>query len=69
MVRNQKSICNNTKSVHKGYSIISIRKILEVGLFFKINTKISEIPAKNIVTFQKNDTVRQAIQRMFDNNS
>ena len=54
---------------YKGYSIISVRKILEVGLLFKINTPISVISPKNIITFHKNDTVRQIIQRMFDNNT
>lgn len=54
---------------YKGYSIISVRKILEIGLLFNIKTTISAIPAKNIVTFHKNDTVRQIIQRMFDNHT
>ncbi|MFZ0184272.1 MAG: CBS domain-containing protein [Nitrosotalea sp.] len=52
---------------YKGYSVISARKILEVGTFFKINTTISSIPTKKIITFHKSDTVRQIIQRMFDN--
>jgi CBS domain-containing protein len=52
---------------YKGYSVISARKILEVGTTFKINTTISSIPTKKIITFHKNDTVRQIIQRMFDN--
>ena len=52
---------------YKGYSVISVRKILEVGTLFKINTTISAIPTKKIITFHKNDTVRQIIQRMFDN--
>ena len=52
---------------YMGYSVISARKILEVGTSFKINTTITAIPTKKIVTFRKNDTVRQIIQRMFDN--
>jgi predicted transcriptional regulator len=52
---------------YKGYSVISARKILEVGSLFKINTTVSAIPTKKIITFHKNDTVRQIIQRMFDN--
>lgn len=51
----------------KGYSVISARKILEIGTSFKINTTISSIPTKKIITFHKNETVRQIIQRMFDN--
>ena len=52
---------------YHGYSAISARKILEVGTLFKINTPISAIPTKKMVTFQKKDTVRDTIQRMFDN--
>ena len=52
---------------YHGYSVISARKILEVGTVFKINTPISAIPTKKIVTFNKKDTVRQIVQRMFDN--
>ncbi len=52
---------------YHGYSVISARKILEVGTFFKINTTISIIPSKKIITFHKEDTVKQIIQRMFDN--
>ncbi|WP_101478209.1 CBS domain-containing protein [Candidatus Nitrosotalea bavarica] len=51
---------------YKGYSVISARKILEVGTSFKINTTVSAIPTKKIITFHKNDTVRQIIQRMFE---
>ena len=52
-----------------GYSAISARKVLEVGTTFQVNTTISEIPRKKIITFHKEDTVRQIIQRMFDNNT
>jgi len=52
---------------YNGYSVLSARKILEVGTGFKIKTPISAIPPKKIITFHKNDTVRQIIQRMFDN--
>lgn len=50
-----------------GYSVISARKIIEVGTGFKINTTISAIPTKKIITFNKKDTVRQIVQRMFEN--
>lgn len=52
---------------YHGYSVISARKILEVGTAFKINTPISAIPTKKMITFHKKDTVRQIVQRMFDN--
>jgi predicted transcriptional regulator len=54
---------------YKGYSVISARKILEVGTSFKINTTVSAIPTKKIITFHKNDTVRQIIERMFEYNT
>jgi CBS domain-containing protein len=52
---------------YHGYSIISARKILDVGTLFKIKTAISAVPTKKIITFSKDDTVKQIIQRMFDN--
>ncbi|MDE1769602.1 MAG: CBS domain-containing protein [Thaumarchaeota archaeon] len=52
---------------YHGYSAISARKILGVGSTFKINTQISAIPTKKMVTFQKKDKVRDIVQRMFDN--
>lgn len=51
---------------YKGYSVISARKILEVAISHKINTVISTIPTKKIITFRKDETVRQVIQRMFE---
>jgi CBS domain-containing protein len=52
---------------YHGYSVISARKILEVGTLFKINTNISVIPRKKTITFHKEDTVKQIIQLMFNN--
>lgn len=52
---------------YHGYSVISARKILEIGTLYEINTSISAIPTKKMITFQKKDTVRDIIQRMFDN--
>ena len=52
---------------YHGYSVISARKILEVGTSYEINTSISAIPTKKMMTFQKKDTIRDIIQRMFDN--
>jgi CBS domain-containing protein len=48
------------------YSVISARKILEVGTLFKSNTTISSIPRKKIITFHKDNTIKQIIQKMFD---
>jgi len=54
---------------YNGYSVISARKILEVATISKINTPISTIPTKKIITFHKGDTVRQIIERMFEYNT
>lgn len=52
---------------YHGYSAISARKILDVGIAFKINTTLSAIPRKNTITFQKEDTVKRIIEHMFEN--
>ena len=52
---------------YHGYSAISARKILDAGILFKTNSTISLVPRKKIVTFHKEETVKQIIQRMFDN--
>jgi predicted transcriptional regulator len=52
---------------YHGYSVISARKILDVGILFKINTTIAAVPRKKIITFHKEETVGQIIKRMFDN--
>lgn len=50
-----------------GYSAVSARKILGIGISYNIKTLISSIPRKKIITFQKDDTVRQVISSMFEN--
>src|SRR5574340_958949 len=52
---------------YHGYSVISARKILDVGILFKINTTNAAVPRKKIITFHKEETVGQIIKRMFDN--
>lgn len=52
---------------YHGYSVISARKVLDVGILFKINTTIAAVPRKKIITFSKEETVGQIIKRMFDN--
>ncbi len=52
---------------HHGYSVISARKILDLGISFNINEKISGMPKKQTITFHKDESVKQIIQRMFEN--
>ncbi len=52
---------------YHSYSVISARKILDIGTSFELESPLSKIPKKEIATFQKENTVRQIIQTMFDN--
>ena len=50
-----------------GYSVVSARKLLEVGAFCKTNLRVSNIPKKKIITFTKDYTVKEIITSMFEN--
>jgi len=50
-----------------GYSAVSARKILEIAIMYGDIMTISEIPKKQIVTFNNNYTVRDIITSMFEN--
>ena len=52
---------------HHGYSVISARKILEMRYSFNASETISNIPKKKVITFRRDDSVKQIIQHMFDN--
>jgi len=49
------------------YSAISAKKILEVGTRCKTDMTISDIPKKKIITFKKDDTVKDVINSMLEN--
>ncbi len=49
------------------YSAVSTRKILEIGSHCKTNLSISTLPKKKVVTFKKEDTVRNIINAMLEN--
>lgn len=49
------------------YSALSAKKILEIGKKCKTQMAISEIPKKKVVTFKKDDTMREIISSMLDN--
>ena len=51
----------------KGYSVISARKLLEIGANCKTEMTVSELPKKNIATFMHNDTLKDIIHSMFEN--
>lgn len=51
----------------KGYSAVSARKLLEVAMGCKTNTRISNLPKKNIVTFQYDDSIKNILESMLEN--
>jgi CBS domain-containing protein len=56
-----------TPNQYHGYSVISARKLLEIGASCKTNVRISSIPKKEIITFRKDNSVRDIISSMFEN--
>ncbi len=53
----------------QGYSTISARKILEVGIKCKTNITVSSMPKKKMVTFQPDDTLSKIVDLMFEHNT
>ncbi len=52
-----------------GYSPISARKMLEVGIKCKTDITASSLPKKKIVTFAPDDTLGRIIDLMFEHNT
>jgi len=53
----------------QGFSPISARKMLEIGIKCKTSISISDMPKKEIVTFQPDDTLREIVSSMFKHNT
>jgi predicted transcriptional regulator len=51
------------------FSTISARRLLEVGILCDTRIKVSDMPAKKIVTFQKEDTIEFLIREMLQYNT
>jgi CBS domain-containing protein len=58
-----------TPNSFRGYSPISARKMLEVGIKCQSNTSISSMPKKKIVTFGLDDSLGKIIDLMFEHNT
>ncbi|MGI9566865.1 MAG: CBS domain-containing protein [Nitrosopumilus sp.] len=58
-----------TPNTFQGYSPISARKMLEIGIKSKINFSISSMPKKKMVTFQPDSTLREVVNLMFEHNT
>jgi len=52
-----------------GYSAISARKILEIGANCTTDFTVSELPKKEVVTFEKDDTIKDIISLMLEKNT
>lgn len=52
-----------------GYSAVSGRKLLEIGMNCTTDLMISELPKKELVTFEKNSTIQEILRLMLENNS
>ena len=58
-----------TPNTFQGYSPISARKMLEVGIKSKTDISISSMPKKKMATFQPDDSLRKIVDLMFENNT
>lgn len=52
-----------------GYSAISGRKLLEIGVNCTTDLTIADFPKKDIITFEKTNTIREIIDLMLKNNT
>ncbi|MDH2908439.1 MAG: hypothetical protein PXX83_10135 [Candidatus Nitrosotalea sp.] len=52
-----------------GFSTISARRLLEVGILCDTKIKVSDIPSKKVVTFQKEDSIGFLVGEMLRNNT
>ena len=58
-----------TPNTFQGYSPVSARKILEVGIRTKTDVSISSLPKKKMVTFQPDDSLQKIVDLMFENDT
>ena len=58
-----------TPNAFQGYSPISARKMLDVGIKCQSNISISSMPKKNIITFGLDDSLGKVIDLMFEHNT
>ena len=58
-----------TPNAFQGYSPISARKMLEVGIKCKTDVSISSMPKKKLITFQPDDSLSKIVDLMFKHNT
>ncbi len=54
------------QNAFQGYSPISARKMLEIGIKCKTNVTISSMPKKKMITFQPDDSLGTIVDLMFE---
>ncbi|MDE1765480.1 MAG: CBS domain-containing protein [Thaumarchaeota archaeon] len=52
-----------------GHSTVSARRLLEVGVLCDTRMKVSDIPAKSIPTFNRDDTIETIVKQMLQNDT
>ena len=57
------------QTTNESFSTISSRRLLEVGILCDTRIKVSDIPSKTIVTFQREDNLGTIIRKMLRSNS
>ncbi len=53
----------------QGYSPISARKMLEIGIKCETDISISSLPKKEMITFQPDDSLKTIVELMFKHNT
>ncbi len=53
----------------QGYSPISARKMLEIGIKCKTDISISSMPKKKMITFEPDDSLKTIVDLMFEHNT
>jgi hypothetical protein len=57
------------QSTEGEFSTISARRLLEVGMLCNTRIKVSDMPTRKVITFQKEDSLRVLIREMLRNNT
>ncbi len=52
---------------YHGYSAISARRLLEVGMSCKTKLTVRDVSKRKILTFRKDQTIKEIIESMFEN--
>jgi CBS domain-containing protein len=65
--KNTKRAFSIIPNQYGGFSMVSARRILEIGTICKTEMRISDLPKKRVATFKNDDTVKDIINSMLEN--